>query len=74
MKNTIFIKAAYKAVRGESGKMLSQFDELFAYFSDDIYFLYNYMAELYFNGHFKKANEFLKSNGKEEINWKIEDI
>ena len=50
-------KAAYKAVRGESGKMLSQFDELFAYFSDDIYFLYNYMAELYFNGHFKKALE-----------------
>lgn len=48
-------KAAYKAVRGESGKMLSQFDELYAYFSDDIYFLYNYMAELYFNGNFKKA-------------------
>ena len=26
------------------------------------------------NGHFKKTNEFLKANGKEEINWKIEDI
>ncbi len=26
------------------------------------------------NGHFKKANEFLKSNGREEINWKIENI
>ena len=26
------------------------------------------------NGHFKKANAFLKANGKEEINWKIEDI
>ena len=26
------------------------------------------------NGHFKKANEFLKMQGKTEINWKIENI
>lgn len=26
------------------------------------------------NGHFKKCNEFLKSKGREEINWKIENI
>ena len=26
------------------------------------------------NGHFKKANEFLKMHGKSEINWKIENI
>ena len=26
------------------------------------------------NGHFKKANEFLKIQGKTEINWKIESI
>ena len=26
------------------------------------------------NGHFKKANEFLKANGREEINWKIDNI
>ena len=26
------------------------------------------------NGHFKKANEFLKEKGREEINWKIENI
>lgn len=55
MRHWQWNRTAHKAVRGESGKMLSQFDELYAYFSDDIYFLYNYMAELYFNGHFKKA-------------------
>ncbi|MBO5345066.1 MAG: uracil-DNA glycosylase, partial [Clostridia bacterium] len=26
------------------------------------------------NGHFKKANDFLKMQGRTEINWKIEDI
>lgn len=26
------------------------------------------------NGHFKKCNEFLRSKGREEINWKIENI
>lgn len=26
------------------------------------------------NGHFKKANEFLKEHGREEINWKIENL
>lgn len=26
------------------------------------------------NGHFKKCNEFLKANNREEINWKIENI
>jgi len=31
-------------------------------------------AGFFGNGHFKKTNEFLKANGKEEINWKIEDI
>lgn len=31
-------------------------------------------AGFFGNGHFKKTNEFLKANGKKEINWKIEDI
>ncbi len=31
-------------------------------------------AGFFGNGHFKKANEYLKAHGKEEINWKIEDI
>lgn len=31
-------------------------------------------AGFFGNGHFKKANEFLKKNGRGEINWKIENI
>jgi uracil-DNA glycosylase len=31
-------------------------------------------AGFFGNGHFIKTNEFLKANGLEEINWKIEDI
>ena len=31
-------------------------------------------AGFFGNGHFKKTNEFLKANGREEINWKIENI
>ena len=31
-------------------------------------------AGFFGNGHFKKANEFLKSKGRGEINWKIENI
>lgn len=31
-------------------------------------------AGFFGNGHFKKANEFLKAKGRGEINWKIENI
>ena len=31
-------------------------------------------AGFFGNGHFKKANEFLKQKGRGEINWKIENI
>lgn len=65
-------RAAHKAMRGENVKMLPEFEKLYGYFSNDIYFLYNYMSELYFAGEFEKALEISMELHKKMSSYNLE--
>lgn len=50
-------EAAYRAARGENREMLPELEKLYPHFSQETFYLYNYMAELYFAGELDKALE-----------------
>lgn len=50
-------EAAYRAARGENREMLPELEMLYPHFSQETFYLYNYMAELYFAGELDKALE-----------------
>lgn len=53
-------KAAYRAISGGGPETISVFEELENHYSNNPYFLYNYMSESFYSGNLDKAAELSK--------------
>lgn len=65
-------KIAYIALKGYNKNTLYKYEKLYTHFRNDIFFLYNYMSELYYAGRFEEAINISKELQKKFSSYNLE--